>query len=85
MTYLKKKTCHTLINRAYHICSDWFCINKEFEFLEQYLKNNCFPSPIFHKTVNKFLNLLYRPKSSISTVPKKIAYFLFLNLITTQF
>ncbi len=73
----KINSCHTLINRAYHIYSDWFCINKEFEFLEQYFKNNCSPSSIFHKTVNKFLNLLYQPKFSIPTVPKKIAYFSF--------
>ncbi len=74
---LKINSCLTLINTAYHICTDWFCINKEFEFLEQYFKNNCSPSSIFHKTVNKFLNLLYQPKSLIPTVPKKIVYFSF--------
>ncbi len=46
---------------------------KEFDFLELYLKNNCYPCSIFQKSVKRFLNQICQPL--ITTALKKIIYF----------
>jgi hypothetical protein len=83
----KVNSCKTLINRAYSICSDWFLLTSEFEILEKYFRENCYPSYIFHNCVKKFLNNIFKPTSRIPNVPKLVKYvsFPFLGHHTKRF
>ena len=65
----------TLLYRAYHICSSYFTIHTEIEFLKKFFHNNGYPESIFHKHVKQFLNNIYVPKQSAPTVPKRKVYF----------
>ena len=56
------------------MCSNWLKFHEEVSFLKAYFSKNCYPAFIFEKQIKDFLNNMYRPKPSISTVPKKIMY-----------
>lgn len=46
----------------------------EVQFLETYFKNNCYPFNMFNKIAKEFLENIFKPKSAVCTVPKKIMY-----------
>ena len=70
----KINACKTLINRTYKICSNWSNVTKDFNFLENYFKQNCFPDHIFTKQLKSYLDNIFKPKP---TVAKDIKYFYF--------
>jgi hypothetical protein len=67
----------TLIYRAYHLCSDFSFIDKEFNFLINFFKNNCFPKKLVYNHVSRFLNNIYQPPAPISTVSKDSRFIMF--------
>ena len=82
----KLNTCRTLLFRAYEICSNWSLFHKEIEFLSKFFIQNSFPTNVFPKIVNKFLDHKFNPKIKISTAPKKIVYLAlpFMGLLNKQ-
>ena len=70
----KYNSCKTLIHRAYKICSNWLNFSEELKTLDKYFLQNSYPSHIFHKYVNSYLNTVFHDKPSVTTVPKKIIY-----------
>ena len=70
----KVNTCKTLLFRAYAICSNWVKFDEEISTLKMYFSKNCYPSFVFEKCVKNFLDQVFRPKSPIPNVPKKIMY-----------
>jgi hypothetical protein len=76
-TKFKKNACSTLLHRAYKICSNYNLFNEEVEFLRKHFKGNNYPTNTFDKIVYKYLDKIYKPSETISTVPKQIKYFSF--------
>ena len=70
----KLNSCNTLLFRAYSLCSDWLSFHSEIGFLRNYFYKNCYPHFIFDKIVYKFLSNIFKPKSDILTVPRKLMY-----------
>ena len=52
----KTGVIHTLLHRAYLICSTWEAFSDEIDRLKQLLVNNNFPLYEIDNTINKFLN-----------------------------
>ena len=72
---LYKTNCiRTLINRAYEICSNYFTLDKEIQFLRKYFTNNCFPTHVFDNIMNSFLNKKLIPSVPTLTVPRDLKY-----------
>ena len=46
----------TLINRAYKICSNYFLLHDEFQFLTTFFQNNGFPRQLFQSKIKSLLN-----------------------------
>ena len=65
----------TLIYRAYHICSSYLAIHNEIEFLKKFFHDNGYPDSIFLKQIKQFLDKIYIPNQSASTVSKQKVYF----------
>ena len=57
----KLNSINTLLFKAYGICSNYFHLHNEFNFLINYFKNNGFCSFSVHKQINRFLNTKYLP------------------------
>ena len=70
----KVNSCKTLLSRAFSLCSNWLKFHEEVSFLKSYFNKNCYPASIFERQIKDFLNNMFCPKPSISTVPKKIMY-----------
>ena len=70
----KLNSCKTLLFRAYSLCSSWIKFDEEIGFLDKYFSKNCYPSFIFNRIVKQFLDDIFRPKTIVPTVPKKIMY-----------
>ena len=70
----KLNSCKTLLFRAYSLCSNWMEFHEEISMLRTYFNKNCYPSNLFEKIVSTFLDNIFKPKSIISTVPKKQMY-----------
>ena len=70
----KLNSLSTLFHRAFSLTSDWNSFHNEILYLHQYFINNCFPSKLFYKHLNKFLNNIFHPKFEIPTVPKLSFY-----------
>ena len=66
----KLNSLSTLIHRAFTLTSNWHSFHQEITFLHDYFRKNCFPSKLFFKYTNKFLNNVFSPKWQIPTVPK---------------
>ena len=66
----KLNSLSTLIHRAFTLTSNWHSFHQEITFLHDYFRKNCFPSKLFSKYTNKFLNNVFSPKWQIPTVPK---------------
>lgn len=70
----KINSCKTLLHRAFSLCSSWPKFHEEISFLTNYFSKNCYPSHVFPKLVNKFLDNIFRPKQINYDVPKKLIY-----------
>ena len=66
----KLNSLSTLIHRAFVLTSNWNSFHQEIIFLQNYFRNNCFPSRLFHKYTNKILNNMLLPTIPVTTVPK---------------
>ena len=64
----------TLIHRAYHICSNFQSIHREFNFIKSFFKYNGFPESLVNSNINKFLNKIYDPPIKVCTVSKLQKY-----------
>ena len=60
----------TMIHRAYSLCSSYFLLHKELEFLYSFFHENGFPPSLFYREVRKFLDNIYRPCNNVPTVNK---------------
>ena len=66
----------TLVTRAYNICSNFFYIHKELEFLKKTLGLNEFTKTFIDKCICKQLNKIFQaPKPQVSTASKAVVYF----------
>ena len=70
----KTNSITTLLNRAYNICSSWVSFHSETTFLRNYFRNNKYPSHIFDKLLNRFLNSKLSPSPPVLTAPKDVRY-----------
>ena len=70
----KKCAIKTLIHRAYHICSSFQLMHKEFNFIRSFFKNNGYPESIVNFNIRKFLDNVYVPHVSVCNVPKLQKY-----------
>ena len=66
----KLNALSTLLHRAITLTSSWQAFNNEIEFLHKYFVNNCFPSELFFKYVNKLLADRFVPIIKSPSVPK---------------
>ena len=64
----------TLMNRAYETCSNYFSLDREIQFLHDFFEKNSFPSHVFYKIVNAFLEKKIVPSIPKLTVPKDLKY-----------
>ena len=71
----KINAIRTLIYRAYNLCSSYFNIHKELEFLKNFFHNNGYPEFIFLREISNFFKKIYIKKPSVPTVPKQKVYF----------
>ena len=70
----KKSAIKTLIHRAYHICSNFQLLHKEFNFIHSFFKNNGYPESMVNFNIKKFLDKIYVPPVSVCSVPKLQKY-----------
>ena len=70
----KLNSLSTLLHRATMLTSNWPAFNNEIEFLHRYFTNNCFPSNLFFKQVNKILANMFIPTIRSPSVPKLPLY-----------
>ena len=66
----KINAIRTLIYRAYHLSSKYLTFHLEINFLHTFFHNNGFPSNLFFKLVNQFLDKQYNCKPVILTAQK---------------
>lgn len=72
--HLKLNSILTLLHRAYTHSSNWKSFHDEISFLVKYFNNNCFPSRLFFRSLNKLLLQKMTPATPESTVPKLKMY-----------
>ena len=70
----KLNSCKTLLHRAYNVCSDWVSFHSEISFLTDYFAKNCYPPSILSHSIKKFLDNVFKPRTTYCTVPKKQVY-----------
>ena len=70
----KLNALSTLFHRALTLTSDWNSFHNEITYLHKYFLNNCYPSKLFYKHLNRFLNNAFKPKFKLPTVPKLSLY-----------
>ena len=70
----KLNSCKTLLSRAFTLTSSWFKFHEEVMFLKSYFNKNCYPSFLFDKILNKFLDGIFKPCLPTHDVPKKQMY-----------
>ena len=81
----KLNALSTLLHRAITLTSNWHTFNTEIEYLHNFFKNNCFPSDLFYKHVNKVLQNLFIPIFKTPTVPKLKIYATIPYLMESEF
>ena len=64
----------TIIYRAYHICSNYHSLHKEFQFIISLFSANGFPKSLIEKSISEFLNKIYCNKPITYNVPKMPMY-----------
>ena len=75
----KENLIFTLSFRAYKICSDFYSLHEEFQFLRKTLQSNGYPLKFIEVSIGKILKKLYKPydyKDVLNyDVPKAKVYF----------
>ena len=78
-TLYKKNLVSTLTFRAFKLCSDYFTIDKEIDFIKSVLQLNGYPLSFIETNIKKTINRLYTPYNQPETlnfdVPKPIVLF----------
>ena len=70
----KFNSIHTLINRAFSICSDFKLFHQEMTFLLNYFTENSYPTFVFYKILKNFLNEKLCPSPVYSTAKRDVKY-----------
>ena len=70
----KLNSIRTLVNRAYSLCSTYKFFDLEIKFLRNFFTENAYPTHIFDKIVNKFLNDKFSTETKLTTVKKDVRY-----------
>ena len=70
----KINAVRALIHRAYHLSSSFSNFQIEIDFLRNFFDTNGFPKIIIDRCISKFLNKIYTPPETISTVPREEIY-----------
>lgn len=71
----KRNLILTLVTRAYKICSSYFSLHLELEYLRNTLKLNGFPTQFTDTYIGKQLTKLHSPQPKAQTVQKNVIYF----------
>ena len=71
----KTNSIKTLLNRAFSLCSTYHLFNIEINKLRTYFQENSYPTFLFDRLLNKFLNKKYDLKIKPTTVDKDVRYF----------
>ena len=66
----KPNSILTLLHRCYSVTSNWSLFHEEVTNLHTYYANNSFPSSVFWRAVNKFVNRVINPPTVSYDVPK---------------
>ena len=74
ITY-KRNLIFTLVTRAFHICSSYFSIHSELQFLKQTLFANGFSTRFTDLYIGKQLTKLIQPRKPTPSVKKALVYF----------
>jgi len=69
-----KSIIHTLLNRAFVICSDYYNLHREIDFLRKYFEDNFYPRKLFDLVLKKFLDSKFIIKEQVSTVRRQDVY-----------
>ena len=64
----------TLLYRCYHLCSDWYSIHTEIDFLTKYFQNNKFPLHLIQRNIRAFLNKTLSPTINTETEKPSFHY-----------
>ena len=67
----KKGLLHTLLYRAYNICSDYTNLHQEIVYLKSVWQKNSFPLFFIDKCVHKFLNSLFLKRHHLKLSSEK--------------
>ena len=84
----KKSLVFSLLHRAFHICSDYKIMHKEFQFITSILQNNGYPLYFVNKCISTFLNKKFTTKiESTDSNSQLVKEHIFLSncRISTQF
>ena len=68
----KINSIKTLLFRGYNICSNYFTVHEEFQFLKNFFISNGFPSGLINTHIKKFLDKQYSPSIQIQDIPRNI-------------
>ena len=63
----KLNSIKSLISRAYGICSSYYLLDLEFQFIRKHLKNNGFPTTLVNDIIGSFLNNRYDRQNYIDS------------------
>ena len=77
----KKGLIHTLLFRAYNICSDYVLLHNEIEYLKSGWQKNSFPLFFIDSCVKKFFDKLFIIRKTSNSVPQKKEVFICLEYL----
>ena len=75
-TIFKINAIKTLVHRAYHVCSNFNLLHKEFQFLISYFRKNGFSTKLVESCIQKFLDSKYKVQDGNNSKLQKL-YFSF--------
>ena len=71
----KRNLVKTLTTRAFNICSNYFNLAKEFQFIKECLKHNGFTHNFTDLYIGKQLQKLLHPRAAVPSVNRAVVYF----------
>lgn len=71
----KRNLVLTLVTRAYHICSSYFSLHSELQFIKQMLLANGFSTRFTDVYIGKQLTKLLEPQEQVTSVKRATVYF----------
>ena len=82
---LKRSLVSCLIHRIFNLCSNDENFHAQLEVVRKLCNMNGFTSHMFDQIVRRFLNNIFKPKSNVYAVLKKMVISAFLSLADTLF